>query len=102
MFDKRKKSAGGFRDFSTRGKPMGRKKGRFDKKRDIKDVPERKPPEKEKELPPVPVNLFNKWDSNAEIKDPGLKKYINVYPRLLPRSAGTKRERCGYGNRSSK
>ena len=37
--------------------------------------------------------LFGKWDSNVEVKDQGLKPYINLEPRLLPRSAGIHRGR---------
>ncbi|MFC2143023.1 30S ribosomal protein S7 [Candidatus Aenigmatarchaeota archaeon] len=61
------------------------------RKREDKEVKIKE--EKKEVLPPIPIKLFNKWDTNAEVKDPGLKKYINLYPRLLPRSAGTKRER---------
>ncbi len=46
-------------------------------------------PKREKNLPPL--KLFGRWDSVAEINDPGLKNYINLEPRLLPRSAGVHR-----------
>jgi small subunit ribosomal protein S7 len=37
----------------------------------------------------APFKLFGRWDSTGiEVKDPGLKPYINLEPRLLPRSAG--------------
>lgn len=39
------------------------------------------------------VKLFNKWDSNVEIRDPGLRGYINLDTRILPRSAGAQRGR---------
>jgi len=39
------------------------------------------------------IKLFNKWDTNVDVKDPGLKNYINLKPRLLPRSAGAHRGR---------
>ncbi len=32
--------------------------------------------------------LFGRWDSNIEVQDPGLVPYINLTPRLFPRSAG--------------
>ena len=31
--------------------------------------------------------IFNKWDTNVEVKDPGLKRYINLNPILVPRTA---------------
>jgi small subunit ribosomal protein S7 len=37
----------------------------------------------------VPVKLFGKWESlGIEVKDPGMKPYINLEPRIIPRSAG--------------
>ncbi len=39
------------------------------------------------------VKLFNRWDSNVEIKDPSLVGYINIEPKLLPRSEGSMRGR---------
>lgn len=37
----------------------------------------------------VPVKLFGRWDSlGIEVKDPGLKPYISLEPRIVPRSAG--------------
>src|SRR3989338_634273 len=44
---------------------------------------------REKKIPPL--KLFGRWDSIAEITDPGLKNYINLEPRFLPRSAGVHR-----------
>lgn len=46
-----------------------------------------------KERAKFDVKLFNRWDSNVEIRDPSLKGYINVEPRVLPRSAGSQRGR---------
>jgi len=37
--------------------------------------------------------LFGKWDSNIIVNDGGLKNYINLDARFLPRSAGTRRGR---------
>ncbi|MBI2173084.1 MAG: 30S ribosomal protein S7 [Candidatus Aenigmarchaeota archaeon] len=39
------------------------------------------------------MKLFGRWDSNFELMDLGMKNYINIEPRLLPRSAGTHRNR---------
>lgn len=46
-----------------------------------KDVPKR-------EIVLPEIKLFGKWDSNVEVKDPGLSQYINLKPRYVPRSAG--------------
>lgn len=34
------------------------------------------------------MKLFDKWDSNIEVGDPGLRNYINLKPRLVPKSSG--------------
>lgn len=34
------------------------------------------------------MKLFDKWDTNIEVKDPGLKNYINLRPLLVPRTGG--------------
>lgn len=34
------------------------------------------------------MKLFDKWDTNVSIADPGLQTVINLQPRLLPRSSG--------------
>jgi len=39
------------------------------------------------------VKLFNRWDTNVPVNDPSLKGYINLEPRILPRSAGSQRGR---------
>lgn len=39
------------------------------------------------------IKLFNKWSSNVEVKDPGLKRYVTLKPILLPKSAGAYRKR---------
>ena len=46
-------------------------------------------PKKERKIPPL--KLFGRWDSNVELQEPGLKNYINLEPRYLPRSAGVHR-----------
>ncbi len=38
------------------------------------------------------IKLFGRWDSNVEVKDPGLVRYINLDPRLVPKSRGKYRE----------
>jgi len=34
------------------------------------------------------MKLFGKWDSFVEVNDPGLRSYINLKPRLVPKSSG--------------
>jgi len=35
------------------------------------------------------IKLFNKWDSSGiEVKDPGLKRYINLKPIIVPKTFG--------------
>jgi len=35
------------------------------------------------------IKVFGRWDSsNIEVRDPGLKRYINLEPRLVPKSRG--------------
>ena len=46
-----------------------------------------------KERAKFDVKLFNRWDSNVEVLDPGLKGYISLEPKILPRSAGIHRGR---------
>ncbi|MEK6835450.1 MAG: 30S ribosomal protein S7 [Nanoarchaeota archaeon] len=31
--------------------------------------------------------LFDRWDTNIEVKDPGLKRYVSLNPVLVPRTA---------------
>ncbi len=33
------------------------------------------------------IKIFNKWDTDVEVKDPGLKNYIVLKPCLVPRSS---------------
>lgn len=64
-------------------------------------APQREPrrkavaPEKKDVKLPVEFKIFGRWDSNITVSDASLKNYINVFPRHLPRSAGTNRERFG-------
>jgi len=34
------------------------------------------------------IKLFSRWDWNVEVKDPGLKRYINLRPCVIPRTYG--------------
>jgi small subunit ribosomal protein S7 len=34
------------------------------------------------------IKLFNRWSTNVEIKDPGLKNYINLKPLIVPKTYG--------------
>jgi len=34
------------------------------------------------------MKVFNKWDTNIEIIDPGLKRYINLKPIMVPKTGG--------------
>ncbi len=38
------------------------------------------------------IKLFGKWDNNFSIQDMGLRSYINLEPRIVPRSAGIHRK----------
>ncbi len=46
-----------------------------------------------KEKTKFDVKLFGRWDSNVAVNDQGLKPYINLEPRYLPRSGGVHRGR---------
>lgn len=45
------------------------------------------------------IKLFGKWDSNIEVNDTGLRAYINLKSRLLPRSAGALQKHRFYKSR---
>ncbi|MBU5574996.1 MAG: 30S ribosomal protein S7 [Candidatus Aenigmatarchaeota archaeon] len=34
------------------------------------------------------IKIFNKWDTNFEVNDPGLKPYISLKPKIIPRNSG--------------
>jgi small subunit ribosomal protein S7 len=34
------------------------------------------------------MKLFGKWDYNVNVKDLGLKRYINLKPKVLPKTSG--------------
>ena len=67
---------------SAESAPAKEKPGRSAKK---------KPGKKEKAK--LDVKIFGRWDSNITVNDPGLAAYINLEPKLLPRSAGAYRSR---------
>jgi small subunit ribosomal protein S7 len=70
-----------------------------DSRRDRKFVPhvpkQRKvvKPQKRREKTVFSFKLFGRWDSNAPVNDPSLKGYINVEPKILPKSEGSQRGR---------
>jgi small subunit ribosomal protein S7 len=46
------------------------------------------PKSSEKEYSFDDIKMFNKWDSNFNVQDYGLKRYVNLRPKIIPRSAG--------------
>jgi small subunit ribosomal protein S7 len=48
---------------------------------------------KERKHKTISLRLFGKWDSDIEVHDPGLRPYINLKPKFLPRSAGVYQKR---------
>ncbi len=71
-------------------------RGRSDEQRKFsRPRPPRKAarPQQKKERTKFDVKLFNRWDSNVEVQDASLRGYINLEPRILPRSAGVHRGR---------
>ena len=74
-----------------RGGRDGDRRGRFDRPRERRPRPQR--PVKKREKTHFDVKLFGRWDSNVPVNDPSLKSYINLEPKILPRSAGTQRGR---------
>lgn len=34
------------------------------------------------------ILLFNRWETDVEVSDPGLKRYINLKPFIVPKSSG--------------
>ncbi len=46
------------------------------------------------------LKIFDRWDiSQIEVKDPGLKNYVNLSPVLVPRSGGRNAKQQFYKNR---
>lgn len=43
---------------------------------------------KEVERRAASLRLFGKWDSNVQVNDEGLKRYINLTPRMIPKASG--------------
>ncbi|MBI2076456.1 MAG: 30S ribosomal protein S7 [Candidatus Aenigmarchaeota archaeon] len=64
---------------ATTGKPITKEKPTAEKKKTSKPA----------SRPPVNFRLFGKWDSNVVVNDLGLRPYINLQPKLIPRSAGS-------------
>ncbi len=53
---------------------------------------------KEEKENPLSFKLFGLYDvSNIKVNDPGMKRYINVEPKLLVKSYGRTREKFGKG-----
>lgn len=82
----------------TTDRTDGERRDRTDDGRRPYERRERKPrkvikPVKKREKTVFDVKLFNRWDSNVAVNDPSLKGYINLDPKILPRSAGTQRGR---------
>ncbi len=40
------------------------------------------------EIGKLDIKVFGKWDTNVEIRDPSLKKYISLIPVYLPHTGG--------------
>ena len=51
------------------------------------EVQKNKEPEVKKE-PAFSFKIFDRWDTNIEVRDMGLKSYLNLSPVLVPYSAG--------------
>ncbi len=45
------------------------------------------------------MKLFGRWSSDIEVNDPGLRAYVNLRPRLLPRSGGALQKHRFYKSR---
>ncbi|MBD3262959.1 30S ribosomal protein S7 [Candidatus Woesearchaeota archaeon] len=46
--------------------------------------------------PSTKLKIFDKWDANIEVHDPGLKNYITLSPVLVPYSAGRDSQKQFY------
>lgn len=90
-----RKNNRGRRNDRDSGRDDGREGGRRFEQRDRRYAPRqrRQPKTEQREKTKFDVKLFNKWDSNVEVKDISLKAYLNLDPRILPRSAGNNRGR---------
>lgn len=93
--ERRQNNRGGNRDGPRdggRSGPGGRPQGRrFSRHDDY--VPRQRKVEKQKERMKFDVKLFNKWDPNVQVNDLSLKNYLNIEPRILPKSSGSNRGR---------
>ncbi len=79
------------REDSGRDRTSPDRRGRFDRPRERK--PKQQKPVRKREKTKFDVKLLGRWDSNIAVNDPSLKTYINLEPKILPRSAGTQRGR---------
>lgn len=64
------------------------------RKQERRAAPRRAPrPAPKKEKIAFDFKLFGRWDTKIQVNDPSLVAYINLEPRYMPRSAGTRRAR---------
>lgn len=47
------------------------------------------------------LKIFNKWDTNIPVEDPGLKRYINLDPIIVPRTGGRNVKVSFHRNKTS-
>ncbi|MBI2578897.1 MAG: 30S ribosomal protein S7 [Candidatus Aenigmarchaeota archaeon] len=87
----------GMRGKDQRGAAVERQSGRkFGERREFRKSFDRRPRRveiKKREKTKFDLKLFGRWDSNVIVNDLSLRPYINLEPRLLPRSAGIHRGR---------
>ncbi len=75
------------------GQEIGARERRFGTRQQQRPRARAQKQVKRREKTHFDVRLFGKWDSNVPVNDPSLKSYINLEPKMLPRSAGTHRGR---------
>ena len=82
-------------DNEGQGRGFRGRDGEEGQKKFSRPMPPRKAarPQQKKERTKFDVKLFNRWNSNVEVQDASLRGYINLEPRILPRSAGIHRGR---------
>ncbi|HLD49222.1 MAG TPA: 30S ribosomal protein S7 [archaeon] len=77
-------------------KIMTEKKPRKEKKEGEKTTKTKKDKEKRDKSEKTDfshIKIFGRWDSNISVENPGLRNYISLEARFLPRSAGIHRSR---------
>ena len=47
------------------------------------------------------IKIFNKWDTNIPVQDPGLQRYINLNPIIVPRTGGRNIKISFHKNKTS-